>query len=119
MKFHFHCSLIILLSALPALVLPALVFGGQQQDLEILPQNDLQPESVVNETGEVPDITIVERENATFEEYRINGRLYKVKVTPKIGQPYYLNYEDGADVSRRYDGVDEPPEAPVWDVLEF
>jgi hypothetical protein len=103
-----------LLSAFPMVVL-----GERPKDLDILPQNDLQPEHAIDGTGVEPDITIVERDNATFEEYRINGRLYKIKVTPKIGQPYYLNYDEGADVSHRYDGVDAPPEAPLWNVMEF
>ncbi len=42
-----------------------------------------------------PQVTIIRREEAVFEEYRINGRLYMTKVTPAIGKPYYLIDRDG------------------------
>ncbi len=66
-----------------------------------------------------PEVTIVERDSATFEEYRVNGRLYKIKVTPKIGPPYYLIDEQGANVWRRYDSMDSGLQVPRWDILEF
>jgi hypothetical protein len=37
-----------------------------------------------------PEVTIIQRTDKTIEEYRVNGRLYKIKVTPKVGPPYYL-----------------------------
>lgn len=113
MKF-ITCFFLFLLSAYATMA-----WGDQPQDLEILPQNDLEPETAEVGTGPEPDINIIERDNATFEEYRINGRLYRIKVTPKIGAPYYLNYEEGANVWHRDEGVDPSPEAPVWDVMEF
>ena len=43
-----------------------------------------------------PDIAIVEEEDKTVYEYRDNnGRLYMVKVVPKVGPPYYLLDTDG------------------------
>jgi hypothetical protein len=42
-----------------------------------------------------PDITIRQEKEQTVEEYRINGRLYKVKIIPKHGKPYYLLYPNG------------------------
>ncbi len=42
-----------------------------------------------------PQVTIIRREEAIFEEYRVNGRLYMVKVTPEIGKPYFLVDRDG------------------------
>lgn len=66
-----------------------------------------------------PEVTIVQRENATFEEYRINGRLYKIKVTPKIGAPYYLVDEEGSNVWHRYDSFDTGLQVPRWVILRF
>ena len=37
-----------------------------------------------------PQVTIRQREGATVEEYRVNGRLYKIRVTPARGEPYLL-----------------------------
>lgn len=42
-----------------------------------------------------PEITIRKKGEATIEEYRVNGRLVAVKVTPKHGVPYYLVDADG------------------------
>jgi hypothetical protein len=42
-----------------------------------------------------PDITIIRREKEIIEEYRINNRLYMVKIKPSIGPAYYLMDTDG------------------------
>lgn len=49
------------------------------------------------ESGDViePEIRIIRTEQAVIEEYRLNGHLYKVKITPFVGKPYYLIDEDG------------------------
>lgn len=55
------------------------------------------------EIGLEPEITITTRGDTRYEEYRINGRLYMIKVTPKVGKPYYLVDEEGAGQFRRSD----------------
>ena len=42
--------------------------------------------------GEAPEpkVRIVHRANAIIEEYRVNGKLYMIRVIPRIGIPYYL-----------------------------
>lgn len=72
-----------------------------QEDLEKPPP--IPPE----ETGDVPippkiqgeqfepTVTIREEEERTIEEYRHNGQVYMVKVTPKGGVPYYYIDTDG------------------------
>lgn len=42
-----------------------------------------------------PEVKIIQREDKTIEEYRVNGQLYKIKVTPKVGPAYYLLDTDG------------------------
>lgn len=42
-----------------------------------------------------PDVTIRQQGSKTIHEYRINGRLYMVKIVPKKGPPYYLLDLDG------------------------
>lgn len=42
-----------------------------------------------------PAITIIDRGEGKIEEYRANGKLYMIKVTPKKGRPYYLVDADG------------------------
>ena len=52
-----------------------------------------------------PQVTIVQRQGATVEEYRINGKLYKIRVTPEHGVPYTL-------VDPRGDGSFMPEDTP-------
>ena len=47
--------------------------------------------------GGEPDVTIVQKGDKTVEEYRLNGFLYAVKVTPKKGKPYFLVRADGSE----------------------
>jgi hypothetical protein len=42
-----------------------------------------------------PTVTIREEEERTIEEYRFNGQVYMVKITPKGGIPYYYIDTDG------------------------
>jgi hypothetical protein len=68
------------------------------------------------ETGEniEPVVTIIKKDDATIEEYRVNGNLYMVKVTPVVGPSYYLidNNGDGQLNTRRRE-LDDPI-VPTW-----
>ncbi|MBU6468838.1 MAG: DUF2782 domain-containing protein [Betaproteobacteria bacterium] len=72
-----------------------------------------------SEPADEPQVTIVERNGATFEETRYHGKLYKIKVTPKVGKPYYLIDEEGKGVWHRYDGPVDRTIVPQWVILKF
>jgi len=42
-----------------------------------------------------PTVTIREEEDRMIEEYRFNGQVYMVKITPRGGIPYYYIDTDG------------------------
>lgn len=42
-----------------------------------------------------PEVNIIKRDDKTIEEYRLNGRLYKIRVTPRNAPPYFLVDRDG------------------------
>jgi hypothetical protein len=65
-----------------------------------------------------PEVTIVKKKGETVEEYRINGQLYMMKVTPDHGVPYYLHKEDqeGGWVN---DGPNPPLVIPKWTLFRF
>ncbi|MEE8338811.1 MAG: DUF2782 domain-containing protein [Xanthomonadales bacterium] len=72
-----------------------------QQDLEKPPaipnavvEEEPLPPKIQDEQLE-PTVTIREEEDRRIEEYRINGRVYMIKVTPKKGIPYYYIDSDG------------------------
>lgn len=53
-----------------------------------------------------PQVTIVRTERETREEFRLNGKLYMIKVTPAAGPAYYL-------VDRQGDGHFIESDLPV------
>ncbi len=50
-----------------------------------------------------PEITITTKGTEIHEEYRVNGRLYMIKVIPAKGKPYYLIDYTGEGTFRRSD----------------
>ena len=66
-----------------------------------------------------PEITIIKDGKSITEEYRSNGRLYMVKVTPDGAPPYYLYKETEGSGWLRVEGISEPLIIPQWVVFEF
>lgn len=65
-----------------------------------------------------PDVTIVQKGDKTVEEYRVNGFLYAVKVTPKKGKPYFLVRADGSDGN--FIRADKPElRIPSWEIFSW
>ncbi|MEB0039189.1 MULTISPECIES: DUF2782 domain-containing protein [unclassified Pseudomonas] len=46
-----------------------------------------------------PDITIHTEGDKVIQEYRQNGFLYAIKITPAHGKPYFLVRADGTDAN--------------------
>jgi hypothetical protein len=114
---------VIMISASMLLVSPLMA----QQDLERPPP--IPPESTedvpippkVQDEQIEPTVTIREEEERLIEEYRMNGQIYMVKVTPKGGIPYY--YVDSNGDGKLELDVDQQALNPVqpvhWKVLEW
>ena len=66
---------------------------------------------------EKPLVTIRRQEGTEFKEYRVNGQLRAVKVTPKVGPVYWLIQRDGQMI--RHDGPGQHLTVPTWLVLEW
>ena len=67
-----------------------------------------------------PQVTITEKKDVLIEEYRSGGKLYMIKVTPKIGPPYYLVDEEGNGSFARQDGPLGPQVSPPrWVIHRF
>jgi len=58
---------------------------------ELLEEVPPPPKVIEGEPMEEPQVTIRKKGTETIEEYRINGELYMMKVTPEGGVPYYLH----------------------------
>ncbi|MDX1570393.1 MAG: DUF2782 domain-containing protein [Xanthomonadales bacterium] len=73
-------------------------------------------------TGEqiTPTVTIrTDDEGQIIEEYRQNGALYMVKITPKNAPPYYLIDLDGDGQFESDMDPKSPIEAVHWKVAEW
>jgi hypothetical protein len=107
-----------------------ILFSGAlsaQDDLERpppIPPEDAQdvpiPPKIEQEQIE-PTVTIREEEGQRIEEYRLNGRVYMVKVTPEGGIPYYYIDNDG-DGTLKLDptrSAFDPVRPVYWKVKEW
>ena len=66
-----------------------------------------------------PQVTITQHTEQTVEEYRSGGRLYMIKITPKIGKPYYLVDDRGDGKFSRQESLDSGVRPPRWTIHEF
>jgi hypothetical protein len=66
-----------------------------------------------------PEVTIVKQTEQTVEEFRAGGKLYMIKVTPKIGVPYYLVDERGDGKFARQESLDSGFRPPQWVIHRF
>lgn len=65
-----------------------------------------------------PEITITTKGTEIHHEYRLNGRLYAIKVIPAKGKPYYLIDQEGSGQFRRSD-FDTRISVPTWVIKRF
>jgi hypothetical protein len=108
------------------LLMLLLIFAAPVTAQELVPLQppdlpQLQPEPLETEDPllEEPLVIIRKRGEDKVEEYRIDGRIEVIKVTPLIGFPYYL-YDDTGDASYISDGVlDDGVRPPMWSIFTF
>jgi hypothetical protein len=108
----------LLLSVILALLLPQAVHAAAPANAEPLEDVPPPPKVKDGEALDEPEVTIRKKGKDTIEEYRINGELYMMKVTPEHGVPYYLHKEDqeGGWVN---DGPVKPLAVPKWIIFRF
>jgi hypothetical protein len=84
------------------------------------PGGDRPPALIPLDDSVEPQITIREREGEIVEEYRVNGRLYKIRVTPLRGEPYILIDHRGDGSFVPHDGPGTPGlSVPQWVIGTF
>ncbi|GAB1234456.1 DUF2782 domain-containing protein [Ferrigenium sp. UT5] len=77
------------------------------------------PPSVSGDATDQPAVTISREAGQTVEEYRANGKLYMIKITPKHGVPYYLVDDLGDGKFSRHEGLDSGLRVPRWTLFSF
>src|SRR5512143_1827988 len=68
--------------------------------------------------GDAPQVTIKPSGQGRVVEYRANGKLYMLKVLPKVDKPYYLIDEKGAGQFARQDSLDSGIRLPMCVIKE-
>ena len=87
--------------------------------LEPLPPPPTITGSAEDMAGDEPEVTITRQTEQTIEEYRVGGRLYMIKITPKHGKPYYLVDEMGDGKFSRQESLDSGLRVPRWVIRRF
>ena len=65
-----------------------------------------------------PDVTIRQDGDKTIQEFRQNGFLYAIKITPKNGKPYFLVRADGSEGN--FIRSDQPDMLiPSWELFSW
>lgn len=96
----------------------ALAADPNKAQRELLEEVPPPPKIIEGEPMEEPQVTIRKKGKETVEEYRLNGKLYMMKVTPEGGVPYYLHKNDpeGPWIN---DGPSAPLSVPQWILFRF
>lgn len=90
-----------------------------QPKLEPIPEPPPPPPGMAPDASLEPQVTILRRDGETVEEFRINGQLYAVKVTPTHGVPYYLTDIKGDGNLVRRGSLDTGLSVPMWVIRSF
>ena len=85
------------------------------EKLEPLPP----PPAMGGSVNDEPEVTITKEKVQTVEEYRVGGKLYMIKIVPKVGKPYYLVDDRGDGKFSRQESLDSGLRPPQWVIHRF
>jgi hypothetical protein len=77
------------------------------------------PSMAADDSTDEQQVTIIKQTEQTVEEYRVGGRLYMIKITPKVGPPYYLVDDLGDGKFARQNSLDSGLRVPRWILKRF
>ena len=69
-------------------------------------------------SGPQPEVRVYQNGPDTVEEYRMNGKVYMVKVTPQGAPAYFMMDEDGKGVMQRV-SPSQQQVTPRWVLMTF
>lgn len=100
--------------SLPVLLVP-MAYAEEKSPPPPAPEPPELPGQVVSGEAMEPDITIIRKGEQVIEEYRVNGALYMVKITPDSGAPYYIVDTDGdGSLETRRSDLEKGSNVPQW-----
>jgi hypothetical protein len=108
-------------AALLLCAIPGLAQTPQRPpDLQPVPEPPPAPPGMELDPALEPQVTIRPGESGErVEEYRIDGRLYMMKVYPRDGPPFYLVDDRGDGRFNRVDSFDFGTRPPMWVIHTF
>lgn len=63
---------------------------------------------------------VVYYDNTSITEYGVKGRIYKVKVSPAVGLPYYLEDREGrGQIGNKENSIYQNVDTPNWLLLSW
>jgi hypothetical protein len=78
------------------------------------------PPPLTNQPVPQPEITVRTEGGQTVQEYRMHGKLYMQRVTPKHGVPYILmDLKGDGTFTRQDNSLDSGVRVPQWVLMEF
>ncbi len=78
------------------------------------------PDLSVTPADLTPEIEVHDYSNRRVEEYRVNGHLYMIKISPAAGAPYYLIDDDGSGhMEYRRDAAGRDIRVPQWTLFSW
>lgn len=78
--------------------------------------------AAAQQAGDVtePEVVITPRDSGQVKEYRVNGRLYMIEITPAKGPRYFLIDTDGdGSLETRQNATATGIQIPAWTLLRW
>ena len=114
---------ILLAATLIAFALPALAQSGERaRPPGTVPLDEPPPPPPMTPTDPAlePEVSIRTEGDQQIQEYRIKGKLYMVRVTPKSGRPYImLDHKGDGTFTKQDNTLDNGVRVPQWVLREF
>jgi hypothetical protein len=108
---------------LTVLVLPAYAQSvARERPPGTMPLDEPPPPPALVETDPslTPDVaTRTNNSGDVVQEYRVNGRVFMERITPRYGRPYVVMHDRGDGTFTRQDNPLDTLRAPQWTLWEF
>ena len=109
MKYLIPCLLSLFL------VTVAVAQNYEDEELAPVPEPPELPDPLKSGQAIEPQVTIIRKDDAIIEEYRLDGRHYMTRIIPAVGPAYYLVDRDGdGSMETRMSEIYDDFTVPQW-----
>ena len=97
------------------LVTVAVAQDYEDEELAPVPEPPELPDPLKSGQAIEPQVTIIRKDDAIIEEYRLDGRHYMTRIIPAVGPAYYLVDRDGdGSMETRMSEIYDDFTVPQW-----